>query len=185
MLAQTTGHGEVIVGDIDRAELRALHRYWLGKCDGRNHPARVDIDPTEIPALLPHVMLVEVLDRGRKFRFRLVGTAVARGKDPTGCFLHEAAPKGLYGHHINALYTEATELALPYYTHFTYSSSERGGPRSIYRLFLPLSDDGGQVNMMLVGQIAESPSAIEYSAWQLPPEKFRASQLVIVEASAL
>lgn len=170
------------VGDIDHADLRRLHRYWLSKRGARAHPARADIDPTEIPALLPFLMLVDVLDQGRKFRFRLVGTAVARGRDPTGRFLHEAAPKGLYGHHIRALYDQAAELALPYYSEYHYDSPERGGPRSIRRLFLPLSEPDGGLNMLLIGQIAESPADMQYSAWQAPPERFTAQQLIIVEA---
>ena len=36
--------------------------YWRGKCDGRAMPARADIDPLEIPRLLPYVYLVDVLD---------------------------------------------------------------------------------------------------------------------------
>ena len=182
MAAQLEQPEALVVGDIDHADLRRLHRYWLGKCAGRAQPARADIDPTEIPELLPFVMLVDVLEQGRQFRFRLVGTAVARGRDPTGRFLHEAAPKGLYGHHINALYAQAFRLALPYYTAFSYDFPSRGGPQSIRRLFLPLAEKAGEVNMMLIGQIAESPAEIQYSPWQQPPTRFHAEQLVVVEA---
>ena len=182
MNAQLDQPEALAVGDIDHADLRRLHRYWLSKRGGRAFPARADIDPTEIPTLLPHVLLVDVLDGGQRFRFRLVGTAVARGRDPTGRFLHEAAPKGLYGHHIIALYNQAIQLGLPYYTEFSYESASRGGPASIRRLFLPLAEDGSEINMLLIGQVAESPAAIQYTAWELPPERFRAEQLVVVEA---
>ena len=33
--------------------------YWHGKCAGRPMPTRADIDPLDIPRLLPHVYLVE------------------------------------------------------------------------------------------------------------------------------
>jgi hypothetical protein len=47
-------------------------------------PARRDLDPGDIPALLPYLMIVDKVDDG--FRYRLVGTATAReiGHDPTG-----------------------------------------------------------------------------------------------------
>jgi hypothetical protein len=47
-------------------------------------PARSDLDPADIPALLPYMMLVEKVDD--HFRWRLVGTAAVReiGRDLTG-----------------------------------------------------------------------------------------------------
>ena len=176
---------ETTVGDVEHPVLRRLHRYWLEKRGDRANPSRADIDPTEIPTLLPHVLLVDALDQGSKFRFRLVGTAVAQGTDPTGAFLHDAAPKGPYGQHINALYARAARLAVPFYTEFCYGHSDRGGPQSIHRLFLPLSEQEQDINMLLVGQIAESPAEISRSAWQLPPQKFRPKHLVVVDVPTL
>jgi hypothetical protein len=48
-------------------------------------PRRADLDPTEIPKLLPDVMLVDVLPSGR-YRYRLIGTGNARahGVNATG-----------------------------------------------------------------------------------------------------
>ncbi len=60
-----------------------LYRYWREKCGKRIMPARRDIDPAEIPALLPYVSIIHKVEG--KFRFRLVGSAVARqfGRDLT------------------------------------------------------------------------------------------------------
>ena len=46
-------------------------------------PARRDLDPCDIPKLLPYVMIVDNVDD--RLRWRLVGTAVAReaGRDLT------------------------------------------------------------------------------------------------------
>jgi hypothetical protein len=43
---------------------------------GRALPSRSDIDPIEIPRLLPHIMLVDVMGPGL-YRYRLVGTEIA------------------------------------------------------------------------------------------------------------
>jgi hypothetical protein len=61
-----------------------LYRYWLKKCGSRIMPARRDIDPAEIPLLLPYVAIVHNVEG--QFRFRLAGSAVGRqfGRDLTG-----------------------------------------------------------------------------------------------------
>jgi hypothetical protein len=53
-----------------------MFKYWDSKRTTRSMPARRDIDPTEIPQLLPHIRLTEILDGVTRFRCRLVGTAV-------------------------------------------------------------------------------------------------------------
>jgi hypothetical protein len=55
----------------------ALYRYWLGKHAGNRPPSRRDLDPPlEIPALIPRLMLVQLVDGD--FKYRLVGSEVAR-----------------------------------------------------------------------------------------------------------
>jgi hypothetical protein len=83
---------------IDHPLLGALFRYWNEKRGARVMPRRADIDPLEMgPALLPHLMLCDLFDRGLAIRFRLVGTAVVKyfGFDPTGRHL-ETGPAGSY-----------------------------------------------------------------------------------------
>src|SRR3546814_4429619 len=76
----------------DRRILRLL-QYWR---DGRPGPGllpgRQAIDPIVLgPDLLPLMALVEPIDDGRRFRFRLVGTELARnaGLDLTGRYVDE------------------------------------------------------------------------------------------------
>jgi hypothetical protein len=73
--------------------LSGLWRYWQRKRAGRPLPSRADIDPMEIPAVLPYVLLVERSDEGR-FRYRLAGTAVvdAYGMELTGRYVDEVFP---------------------------------------------------------------------------------------------
>jgi hypothetical protein len=74
-----------MVKTVDDPDLTALHAYWTGKCGSRAMPRRVDIDPTEIPSLLPHIFIVEIHPPLR-FRFRLVGSAICErwGGEPHG-----------------------------------------------------------------------------------------------------
>src|SRR5258706_16250581 len=61
-----------------------LYRYWLAKRGSRPMPARSDINPGDIPALLPYLGLVNKVVG--QFRWRLTGTGVADkiGRNLTG-----------------------------------------------------------------------------------------------------
>jgi hypothetical protein len=72
--------------------LRKLWLYWNERRGQRSMPAREDIDPVDIPAILPHLQLVEPVN-GR-FRFRLAGTAIvaAYGAEMTGKYVDDFFP---------------------------------------------------------------------------------------------
>lgn len=55
-----------------------LRAYWLSKQREGALPRRQDIDPGEIRGLLPDLALVESIEAGRFFRFRLIGTSAER-----------------------------------------------------------------------------------------------------------
>jgi PAS domain len=76
-------------------KIAALWDYWCGvrvKC-GRM-PLRSDIDPIDIPKLLPNIWLVDIEPGTGRYRYRVVGTAVtrARNNDQTGGYLDEEVP---------------------------------------------------------------------------------------------
>ena len=57
---------------------RRVFEYWVGLRPEGGLPSRADIDPADLKADLPHLMLLEVLNDPLDFRYRLVGTAVDR-----------------------------------------------------------------------------------------------------------
>ena len=63
--------------------LRTMYAYWRSKREGRRMPSRQSIEPSEIPRLLPHVMITEVIDHGARFRYRLSGTVLNSPTSPT------------------------------------------------------------------------------------------------------
>jgi hypothetical protein len=89
---------EIIVAWEPNAEtdkrLLQVHAYWTGICHDGRPPERVDFSPAAIPHLLPWILLVDVLDNPRDFRFRLVGTAFTQivRQDLTGLRVTEAFP---------------------------------------------------------------------------------------------
>lgn len=77
------------LSDIGSRVVHAAHNYWRSKIQGSRLPSRRDIDPVEIPKLLPHVMLTEIRPEPFQARYRLAGTATVdiHGFDYTGTIL--------------------------------------------------------------------------------------------------
>lgn len=75
---------------IESPLVEELARYWSGCRGERPFPARSDLDPLDIPDLLPNLLLLDVLAAG-SYRVRLFGTLLAAGNlnDLTGRSLED------------------------------------------------------------------------------------------------
>ena len=148
------GDMTLVTEDIPNPELRALYTYWAGKRRGTALPSRADIDPAEITALLPHLMLWDVLRDPLDFRVRLAGTEVCRrfGEELTGKRLRQIDLDGMTERFF-ADYALAVDSQEPRLDMHEY---ERHDSRYMHyaHLILPLTGEDGQVNMLLVGQRA-------------------------------
>jgi hypothetical protein len=128
-----------------------MYDYWHWKRAGRSMPARSDIDPIDMPRrLLPFINLVDAVADDRRYVYRLVGTADVeiRGNDPTG----KSVKDGFFGPSAeDALncYNKVVGSRAPFIdpTPFIAPSGRYVTQETI---FLPLSDDGVKVNMILV-----------------------------------
>jgi hypothetical protein len=144
-----------VASPITEARLCQAHDYWRRKAAGRAMPRRGDIDPIEIPQMLPDVMLVDVLPDGR-YRYRLIGTenTQAHGINATGRFLDEVLPGPEYKDHVIALYDECVGSRRALYSECLFMSPRQRAPeRHTKVLFMPLSEDGDSVNMVFVMQV--------------------------------
>jgi hypothetical protein len=140
---------------ISDARLQGVYDYWCRISAGRPMPRRDDIDPVDIPKLLPHVMLVEVHGPGR-YRYRLIGTANAQehGINATGRFVDEVLKGPEYKDHVLRLYDESVQARRPLYSESLFLAASGGSiERHTKVVFMPLSDDGATVNQMFVAQI--------------------------------
>jgi hypothetical protein len=50
--------------------------HWEALRDGADVPQRDRFDPIDIPALLPHIVFLDVIEEGADFRFRVIGDHV-------------------------------------------------------------------------------------------------------------
>jgi len=140
---------------ITDGRLQEALDYWRRKSAGKTMPRRADIDPLDIPKLLPDVMLVEVLPSGR-YRYRLIGTenTDAQGVHATGRYLDEVLPGPEYKAHVLRLYNECVQTGRALYSECLFvSPQDRTPERHIKVVFLPLSEDGLTINQILVVQV--------------------------------
>ena len=135
--------------ELSAPRLRDAFTYWHDKLAGRAMPARRDIDPIDMPKLLPYVMLVNVVPVPLDFRYRLIGTEVRciLKHDYTGKRFSELPGKGrgstVWDNCEQVVLTKAPFSRSPPYT----------GPEPYLRrcenLLLPLSENGLDVTMIL------------------------------------
>src|SRR3546814_12073410 len=80
------------VGRLKSARVKELYDYWCAKRGDRAMPGRDDIDPAELKALLPYVLLTAVHPQPLRVFIRLVGNPVpdAAGTPPPGTSRHSA-----------------------------------------------------------------------------------------------
>jgi len=128
---------------------RAL-AYWVDKRGARSMPCKRDIDPIDIPRnVLPNLQIIEVIDGGARFRFRLVGTASvdAYGRDYTGRYADEIFPDDRLNF-VQSIYRTICKSKIPLFSRNKYYT-----PSNIdlfaMRIYLPLSDDDVSVNHIL------------------------------------
>lgn len=147
--------GTVTVLDVsaDEALQQTLH-YWRHLCGERPMPARKDLNPADIPRLLPKLMLADVdgqssSSEAPQIRFRLVGTEVVGrfGCELTGHSLSEI-DYGPQADEIADLFRRVVDCAEPQFARIIIHQS-RDRVIRMEQLLLPLSDDGTHVNMIL------------------------------------
>ena len=141
---------------IPDKRLTMLYQYWLQRRGDRAMPARRDLDPVDIPTLLPHLMLAEVGD-DVDFRYRLAGTAVTRaaGTELTGRSVASAGSDPDFRDRLLACLHRVAATSQPLYSQGPYPRVGKpdAQPWYVASVMLPLSEDGCTVNMILGAQV--------------------------------
>ena len=154
--------------------LARLYRYWWQKRGSRVAPNRADLNPAEIPDLLPILNLIDVAWRPLAFRHRLVGTELVErlGRDATG----KAVAGDLYGPAAPEIFETLGRLVAevrPYRRRARLVWHRRNW-LTMEAVELPLVDDTDGVVMILRGAAVSTiqpgfPERLEYVALG-PPE---------------
>lgn len=130
------------------------YSYWQSKCGARDMPSRIDIEPSGLKRVLPHLMLVDVLGP-RQYRLRLIGAecVAAHGTEATGKTLDDAIKNHRYRAHVVGLYDQCVAERRPLYSESVFFRQGAILDRHVKVIFLPLSSDGATVNMIVVVQV--------------------------------
>lgn len=134
---------------IRSQRVHRLHEYWRSKAgaDG-SVPQRRDIDPTDLPDLLPNLMLVDVERDPLRFRYRLVGTRVVDFSyhDFTGTYLDEAGWGEVDG--FTRAYADAVTERKPTCGFYVWQLRS-GAPGTCEFALFPLSGEQGEISRVL------------------------------------
>jgi hypothetical protein len=130
------------------ALLRQIFAYWQEKSAKRGAlPARADIDPVDLAAVLPAVSLIEVrrdlMGRPGRLRYRVMGGfhVEIMGHDATGEMLDLGAGE-------NDAATQAIATGRPIYAERTFYPAN-GTVLTFGTLMCPLATDGRKVDMLI------------------------------------
>jgi hypothetical protein len=130
-------------------QTRAFFAYWESKRLGRVMPARRDLDPIEMKAWLPGIQLIDVFENPRRLVYRLVGQVEVemRGFSHAGYNVEEAF-FAVSKEDALCNYNLVIDSQTMVYDWARYATRS-GFQTSQETIFLPLSDDGHQVNMVI------------------------------------
>jgi len=141
---------------IESPRIRQLFEYWRSKCRDGRPPRRADIDPTEIPQLMPNVLIVDIEQDPFRVRYRLVGTQIveATGFEFTGRYLDDIVLPDDEGPFLES-YRLASASKAPVLARMKWHlDDDTVGEYDV--CFLPLSDDGETVNKVLAMECYEN-----------------------------
>ncbi|MCK6451896.1 MAG: PAS domain-containing protein [Alphaproteobacteria bacterium] len=139
--------------DVRHEPLRFLVGFWQMHSAGGRLPGVDMVEPFALKPALGYIMLLDVLDDGWDYRYRLYGTNIAQrlGQDLTGRRTSDISKRAFTGTFYIAAYRAVLERRAPL---FTVSAS----PRYVaavdwWRLALPLAAPDGAVTRLLVGNV--------------------------------
>jgi hypothetical protein len=160
-----------------------LYRYWITKRAGRSMPARRDLNPADIPNLLPSLIIVDKVDD--QFRYRLVGTAAAReiGRDPTGSILASYASTPESGAAARAIHERVFTTARSVFVSGEFKVTS-GAIVNMSLLTVPLSDDGTDVNMAVSALVVRFNFDVAASSGWLTGAQIKVDDVIDVHDAA-
>jgi hypothetical protein len=141
---------------IRSARLRAILRYWAEKSAGRPMPFRRQIEPTEIPGILPIALLADIVPHGA--RMRLLGSEAtdAYGRETRDCLVKDIQ-LGAFSVSWQDAFLRVTRSASPAYAAGTFL---RGTEICrVETVLTPLTGDGSSISQIFGGLLIRPVTA--------------------------
>ena len=139
---------------IPLGPLRFLAMHWQAIARDGALPHIRKIDPFELRPALGYLMVLDPIDDGRDFRYRLYGSAIARisGLDMTGRKTSEHPASAYVSEFGIAIYRASLKARVPFYSTRRPVGAELA--MDWHRLALPFVDDAGTAIRILAGTAA-------------------------------
>jgi hypothetical protein len=133
--------------------------YWQEIRGDRFAPRRADINPSRLRNQLRHIQFIDVVEGGRRFCYRMVGTRLVElfGNEFAGKYVDDLF-SGEKERFFTELYKEVCALRSPMFVDCVYRAFS-GLQFTSNRLYLPLSEDGAEVTMIMGVLLFNSPYA--------------------------
>lgn len=131
--------------------IQALAGYWTDKRGERSMPLRGDIDPLELKKHLASLFLLDVIESGRDFRYRLVGTAITdmNERNVTGTTIRSEYTCPITLRYVDAVLGTVVSERQPRFTHGSVFWRPEKDHRRFEAGYFPISADGTSVDMIL------------------------------------
>ncbi|MEZ5831396.1 MAG: PAS domain-containing protein [Dongiaceae bacterium] len=158
---------DAVLARIQSSKVAQALRYWNSLRGGNAFPSHDDIDPAEIKAILPHVMITGISYEPFRVLYRLVGTEVVRWSRMD--FTNRYADELIFqddGRDWTDYYRAVVEAHQPAFGVTDWVEVGRN-PLWVEFLICPLSDDGQVINRCIAIEDYEPMSAIDIES--LPP----------------
>ncbi|HEX6121071.1 MAG TPA: PAS domain-containing protein [Dongiaceae bacterium] len=138
---------------VTSRRVKDLHHYWQSKCGAGTLPPRAAIDPTEIPRLLPYLVITEIEAEPMRIRYRLVGTQAVEttGWDFTNRYLDECG--FVVEPLLLACYRRLVATRTPIFAYYEWFKKDWRKPKGAIGAnecgYFPLSSDGVRIDMAI------------------------------------
>ncbi len=144
--------------DLTQPALKQLMSYWEALRARAAVPCQDQIDPLDLRFALGYIMLLEVVDGGRDFRYRLYGSKISArtGFDMTGKLVSENPNSSMMGDFFCAGYRAVLARGEPLLT--IHLPPPEVSMVRWSRLILPFADASGQISRLMVGNMPGSRS---------------------------
>ncbi|MEQ8440775.1 MAG: PAS domain-containing protein [Alphaproteobacteria bacterium] len=149
----------VVIWEPSREELVTnpivfLYDYWHARKATNEIAMRSsDVDPSDLVPALGYIMLLDILEDGRDFRYRLFGSKIAEiaNFDSTGLRISETKAHPLMKAFFSTIYQAVLIRPCPIYTE--HNPPPDRAFATWHRIVLPLHDGTGKLDRFLVGNV--------------------------------
>lgn len=144
------------IDDLPNSILKSIYKYWLDKKGEHLMPSHPDLAEDGLKGFLPHINLITVENDPDRYKMSVIGdeTVKAMGIDVEGKYLDDfPLIDGLLKRQYDWLVTEKR----PYFNHDKLKWSRKSF-LEYYALAFPLSGNGKDVDMIMVGIYYQFPN---------------------------